>query len=72
MRDFDDHIHALRLAAEKSREWGATVWACSWDIESTFDRMFHPPMFESLVEAGLSEEIVALLTEIIHDLSIMR
>ena len=48
-----DHIHTVRMVAEKSREWGQTVWAASLDLEKAFDKVFFDAVLDSLTDIGI-------------------
>ena len=57
----DDHLQALRLAAEKATEWGETVWACSLDVEKAFDTIDHEAVLDAICRSGAAAEFFSFL-----------
>ena len=65
----NDHVHALRLLAEKAAEWGETVWAASLDLEKAFDKVLHDVVFGSLSGTGVETDVIHCLQSLYSDLT---
>ncbi len=50
-----DHIHTVRMVAEKSKAWGQTVWAASLDLEKAFDKVFFEAVTDGLTSSGVAQ-----------------
>ncbi len=64
-----DHVHTLRLLAEKASEWGETLWVASLDLEKAFDKVFHEAVFSSLLETSVEVDVINALRSVYSDLS---
>ena len=64
-----DHVHSLRLLAEKSLEWGQPVWVVSLDVEKALDRVLHSWVFKCLEGTDVDGELVLALQQIYTDLA---
>ena len=65
-----DHIHAVRLVAEKAQEWGLTVWAGSLELEKTFDKVYIQDVEDSLTTADVDLGYIEAIADIYADQSL--
>jgi len=65
-----DHNHTVRMVAEKSKEWGQTVWAASLDLEKAFDKVFLDAVIESLTSSGVNQGYVEAVAGMYANLSL--
>eukprot|EP00973_Karenia_brevis_P022946 3159671-Karenia_brevis.AAC.1 len=65
-----DHIHSLRLCAEKAREWGFSVWAASLDLEKAFDMVELEAIHDSLLSTELELGYLDVIADIYADLTL--
>ena len=63
-----DAVHTLRVVAEKTEEWGESLWVASLDLEKAFDKVFHQAVFQSLENARADPGCHSVLRQIYHDL----
>ena len=63
-----DHVHTLRLLAEKASEWGQTLWVASLDLEKAFDKVLHDHVFDSLLGTGVEVEVIQTLRKVYSDM----
>ena len=55
-RGCSDHLHTLRLIAEKAEEWGTTLWAASLDMEKAFDKVEVNAVMKCLADPEVNVE----------------
>ena len=65
-----DHIHTVRMMAEKSKEWGQTVWAASLDLEKAFDKVFFEAVTDSLTSSGVAQGYIEAVADMYANLSL--
>ena len=57
----EDILHCLRPIAERCEEWVVKFWMASLDLESSFDRVYHESVIESLMDAETGRGIIQVL-----------
>ena len=65
-----DHIHTVRMVAEKCKEWGQTVWAASLDLEKAFDKVSFEAVTDSLTSSGVAQGYVEAIADVYASLSL--
>ena len=56
-----DHLFAVTLLAELSREWNLPVWMAAVDFQKAFDSVSHGCLWESLQEQKVPEAYICIL-----------
>ena len=63
-RGCSDAVFILRMAAQKSEEWGQGLWLAALDVEKAFDRINHAKLFEALMLEGAHFNLVTTLKDL--------
>lgn len=63
-----DHIHAVRMCAEKAEEWGCTVSAASLDLEKAFDKVFSEAVEDSFESIDMDAGYIDAIADVYADL----
>lgn len=65
-----DHIHTVRMVAEKSKEWGQTLWVASLDLEKAFDKVFFTAVLDALRQIGIDPGYIEAVEDLYSNLSV--
>jgi hypothetical protein len=60
----DDALLVLECVIGKSIEWNVPLWIVSIDLRKAFDRVCYSSLFDALMEQGVDESYLALLTRV--------
>ena len=60
----DDHLFAITMLYEKTKEWNKPLWLAAVDFQKAFDTVNHEAIWQALREQGVGETYVRTLQKL--------